>query len=61
MTGKLTFQCVGCKTQKTLGTDALDKVSDLGVFCDRCYMPCVLHSGSLKSRRSKRDLREAFR
>lgn len=60
-TGTFTFKCVGCKTKKTLTQAEVERVGDLGVFCDSCHMPCVLHAVKASSRRSKRDLREVFR
>lgn len=58
MTGKITVQCVSCKSKETL-TVAQAQTGD--GLCSKCRMPCVIVSASLSSRRSKRDLREVFR
>ena len=55
----ITIQCVSCKAKKTLSLAEAQQQTETPV-CDRCYMPMVVISAQVTSRRSKRDLRDVF-
>lgn len=57
----ITVQCVHCKARKTLTLDEARALGELGPMCSGCFMPMVVVSAWLKSRRSKKDLREVFK
>lgn len=53
----ITMRCVSCKERETLSFEAASNVGEFGAFCKKCHMPMVVESATLRSRRTKTDLR----